>query len=285
MRFKKIYIEITNQCNLSCSFCQPHKRKLSFMKPEVFLRILEEIQPYTNYIYLHVMGEPLLHPQLHELLHMAKQHGFYVNMTSNCVLLPNQVEVLKGNIRQLNMSLHSKPKQDGIHQANYIEECLRIGDLLAEAKTYISYRMWNLQEGSVDEESKDVLQHIASHYECQLTPGINQKLAPRRFLHFEETFAWPNLQCDVISTKGTCYGMRAMCAILVDGSVVPCCLDGRGECVLGNINTQSFESILLMDKTKQMIEGFQHHEIVEPLCQRCGYRTRFEKEGSHDLIK
>lgn len=279
MRFKKVYIEITNICNLNCSFCAKNKREPRWMRPEEFSHIVEQLLPYTKYIYLHVLGEPLLHPQVDEILTIAKQKGMQVNMTSNVILLPEKVDILKGNIRQLNMSLHSMPKQDGIHTADYIQNCLIYGDKLAEAGTYISYRLWNMKQGRVDEDTKAIMDQIARHYHVDITIGEKQRLSERRFLHFEEEFAWPNMQRECIANVGTCYGMRSMCAILVDGSVVPCCLDSEGACTLGNIFHEDLKDILAKERCQKMLDGFQKHVLVEPICQRCGYRTRFDTGG------
>ena len=62
MKFKKIYLEITNVCNLKCSFCHGTKRRKQFIDFEDFQQILAKIKNYTNYLYFHIMGEPLMHP-------------------------------------------------------------------------------------------------------------------------------------------------------------------------------------------------------------------------------
>lgn len=280
MRFKKVYIEITNVCNLNCSFCAKNERKAGYMSVENFAYVLKQLQPYTNYIYLHVLGEPLLHPQLRELLEIARSMSMHVNMTSNAVLLKEKLPILEGRIRQLNLSLHSKPKQGGIHADSYVEDCLAAGDHLAQAGTYVSYRLWNMKEGLLDEESLEVLQCIEAHYQVKIELGKKTRLAERRFLHFEEEFAWPSLKAPQLALKGSCYGMRSMCGILVDGSVVPCCLDSRGDCVLGNLFTTPFKDIVESERAQKMREGFSRQDIVEELCQRCGYRTRFDEGGT-----
>jgi MoaA/NifB/PqqE/SkfB family radical SAM enzyme len=73
--FKKIYIEITNSCNFHCSFCFSTTQPTRFISVKNFQTIVEKIKPYTNYIYLHVLGEPLLHPQLEEILNVAEREG------------------------------------------------------------------------------------------------------------------------------------------------------------------------------------------------------------------
>ena len=93
-RFNKIYVEIGNVCNLSCSFCPTLKREKRQMTPNEFGVICEKIRPYTDYIYLHLMGEPLLHNELDELLSIAKAQGFKVCITTNGTLLDKRVDLL-----------------------------------------------------------------------------------------------------------------------------------------------------------------------------------------------
>ena len=80
--FSKVYLEITNVCNLNCSFCVGTSRKKQFISPDNFQLLAEKIRPHTDFLYLHLMGEPLLHPQLGELLDITAELGFRVNKDS-----------------------------------------------------------------------------------------------------------------------------------------------------------------------------------------------------------
>ncbi len=88
-KFRRIYIEITNVCNLKCNFCPVTNRKPEFMTTELFKRILYEIREYTEYIYLHVKGEPFLHPEIDKILDISFEKGFKVNITTNGTLINN----------------------------------------------------------------------------------------------------------------------------------------------------------------------------------------------------
>ena len=106
-RFKRIYIEITNICNLNCSFCPPTNRKKEYMNIESFQKIISKMENYTDYIYLHIKGEPLMHPNLKEFLELCS-NKFFVNITTNATLLKANKELLiDANIRQISISLHS----------------------------------------------------------------------------------------------------------------------------------------------------------------------------------
>ena len=100
-RFKKIYVEITNACNLNCDFCIKNKRHSKFISIDEFKLLLDKIKDYTNYLYFHVLGEPLLHPKINELIDIASDN-FKINITTNGYLI-DRIKDNK-NIRQLNIS-------------------------------------------------------------------------------------------------------------------------------------------------------------------------------------
>ena len=116
LRFQRAYLEITNVCNLRCPFCPPGRRAPGFMSREQLLRALEQLRPYTRYLYFHVKGEPLLHPLLPELLDLAGERGFLVNLTTNGLLVTELAGTLARApaLRQVNLSLHSyRPQSHG----------------------------------------------------------------------------------------------------------------------------------------------------------------------------
>ena len=273
MRFKKIYVEITNQCNLKCAFCIQNKRECKYMTVEEFSYILDEIRPFTKYIYLHVLGEPLLHPKLKEFLSIAKEKDFFVNITTNGTLLLKNKEILLGNhsVRQINVSLHSFPDIP-----SYLENVITVGDLLSEKGIYISYRLWTF-DGDLSNEMKNTIDTLENHYSTKI---INYKdsirLKEHCFLSFDSTFKWPSLTNDFVSDTGTCQGFRHMCAILSDGRVVPCCLDSNGEATLGNIFDTKFEEIL--NNNQNLLNDFQNHKMTLELCKKCSYRLRFDSK-------
>ena len=94
--FRKIYVEISNRCNLRCSFCPGTARPLGAMTEGDFARLLPKLRPYTDFLYFHLMGEPLCHPQLGRFLELAGEAGFRVILTTNGTLLPRLREVLLG---------------------------------------------------------------------------------------------------------------------------------------------------------------------------------------------
>jgi len=293
-QFKKFYIEITNVCNLACSFCPQTKRKSEFMNAATFREILDQIKPFTDYIYLHVKGEPLLHPLLGEFLDISKEKDFKVNITTNGTLIAEVQEMLlkKTALRQINFSLHSFDGNDGTSdKMEYVNRILSFVHEAAEKTEIItSLRLWNLEiDNEVNSEKKrnnELLEIMEKEFDLpykiceQVLPGRGIKIAERVYLNQDHEFKWPDLKEEEDDGIGFCYGLRNQIAILVDGTVVPCCLDGEGVINLGNIHTASFLEILQSDRIKNIVDGFSRREAVEELCRKCGYRQRFGKENS-----
>lgn len=296
-KFKKIYIEITNCCNLTCSFCPPTKRAPHFMTADDFLHILKEIKPWTDYIYLHVKGEPLLHPQLEQLLFLASKLGFYVNITTNGTLLKKQKEtLLKLPVRQINISLHSFEANTLSNNSylkamsfqDYIMSTISFAKAFSPEHGITAFRLWNLPPENLNmqeqEQNRFILKTLSENF--NFTGSLDPRqylskdacLARKTFLSFDREFAWPNLDAPDYGPSGTCQGLKSHIAILCDGTVVPCCLDGDGILALGNILEQPLSVILNNQKSIRILEGFQNHTAVEPLCRRCGYRTRFSQD-------
>lgn len=275
-------------CNLACSFCPPTERAKGLIKVEQFNKILDEIRPHTKYIYLHVKGEPLLHPRINQLLDAAHEKGFKVNITTNGTLIKKNREKLLGKpaLRQINFSLHSFDGHEGSeNREKYLGDIL---DFVREAKEYntiISYRLWNLQKEHMTDlaarRNRETLEILEKEYELdfkieeKVQPGKGVKIAHNVYLNQDHEFRWPSLLAPEDEGKGFCHALRSQAAILVDGTVVPCCLDGEGVINLGNVNDKSFTEIVEGERANNIVDGFSRREAVEELCRKCGYRQKF----------
>lgn len=288
-KFKKFYIEITNVCNLACSFCPKTRRKPEFMSIETFSEILNQIKPYTDYIYFHVKGEPLLHPDIGQFLDLSYEKGFKVNITTNGTLISEVKDkiITKPALRQVNFSLHSFDGNEGSkNRLEYINSILSFTkEAIENTDILISLRLWNLDKDNITNLQKkrnhEIIEVIENEFnlsykiEEKIIPGRGIKISDRVYLNQDHEFQWPDLGEVEDKRSGFCYGLRNQIAILVDGTVVPCCLDGEGVINLGNINKTNFSDILKSDRAKNIYEGFSRREVVEELCRKCGYRKKF----------
>ncbi|NTV89016.1 MAG: radical SAM protein [Clostridiales bacterium] len=282
--YKKIYIEITNVCNLACSFCPKTKRKPGFMSVDLFERILGQVRGKGKYIYFHIMGEPLLHPKLPVFLDLCHEYGFKVNITTNGTLVENAAELLlsKAALRQVNFSLHSfEANSVDFTMESYLDGIFSFIKRAQENKVVTCLRLWNLADRGRNDWNALILKHISEELkpgftlQQELTPVKGIRLADYVFLNQAEVFDWPDLNAEEVGNVGFCYGLRDQLGFLVDGTVVPCCLDGEGIINLGNIMEEDFDSIIKGTRAVEMYNGFTGRVAAEELCRRCGYRTRF----------
>ena len=283
MRFRKIYLEISNICNLRCSFCHGTRRAPHTMTAEEFSSVLEKIRPYTDYLYFHLMGEPLRHPNLPELLGIAENFGFRVIITTNGVLLPKTKELLlsSASLHKINISLHAFEANDLPSPfSDYLEGCLDFGKSAAESdnKKIVVYRLWN--KGGKDARNGEILEAIRKkfgNYDESYDNRRGIKLDTGVYLEYGNKFDWPDLSAPDMGEEVFCYGLRDQLGILCDGTVVPCCLDSEGDIALGNLFESSMDEILSSARAKALFDGFSNRRATEELCRRCGYAQRFKQ--------
>ncbi|MBP2652679.1 MAG: Radical domain protein [Firmicutes bacterium] len=290
-RYKRVYLEITNVCNLRCDFCPETKRKAEFMSESTFGEILDQIKPYTDYIYLHVKGEPLLHPKLASFLDISYEKRFAVNITTNGTLIDKVADTLieKPAVRQINFSLHSfDGNQNEISKDVYIDSVLKFSSrAILESNVIIALRLWNLDEALLSKDQRKrnlaILHKIEENFKLpykiqgNLAKTKALKIADRVYFNQDYEFEWPDLKREEDFNKGSCYGLRNQVAILVNGTVVPCCLDGEGIINLGSIHQDEFSDIINGERAENIRRGFCNNNVVEELCRKCGYRKRFAK--------
>lgn len=276
MRFNKIYLEISNLCNLNCAFCPGTKRQKRAMREAEFSALLSKLRPFTNFLYFHLMGEPLCHPQLKIFLALAHGAGFRVILTTNGTLLQKQQGMLLSSpaLHKVNISLHAFEANDlAVPFEQYLRDCFSFGKA-AEGKVLISYRLWN--QGGQDEKNGEILETMARFFPqpwSEERRGI--RIGQRIYLEYGDKFDWPDLSAPDGGDGVFCHGLRDQLGVLCDGTVVPCCLDHEGDIALGNLFEQNLEEILQSPRAKAIYKGFSQRKAAEELCRKCGYARRF----------
>ena len=276
MRFRKVYLEISNICNLSCRFCPGTKRAKKALTIEEMDILLPKIRPYTDYLYFHLMGEPLLHKHLERFLELAGNHGFKVILTTNGTLLKKQQEMLLRSpaLHKINISLHAFESNDlAVPFCQYLADCFAFGSVTA-GKKLVVYRLWN--NGGEDTQNQEILDTMHRYFPVEwVQERHGVRIADRTYLEYGDKFDWPDLSATEGDSKVFCYGLRDQLGVLCDGTVVPCCLDHDGDLALGNLLEQDMEEILQSPRAKAIYEGFSNREAAEELCRKCGYARRF----------
>ena len=275
--YNKVYVEITNLCNMNCSFCHGHSRAPRRMSKEEFALILDRLAGHTKYIYYHLMGEPLTHPLLPDFIRMAGEHGYKSIITTNGTLLPRRgAELLSAGVHKVNLSLHSFENGTEEDHIRYIRGLADFAKSAAEAGTIVSFRLWNkgCDDGKNDFALRVLKEQIGGEW-VKNSRGL--RIRDKIFIEFGERFAWPDSNADIQGSRFYCYGLKDQLGILSDGTVVPCCLDSDGVINLGNIFCEDLHDILHSKRATDMVAGFQCGKASEELCRRCGYAQRFVK--------
>ncbi|WP_228710932.1 radical SAM/SPASM domain-containing protein [Arcobacter cloacae] len=290
-KFKKVHIEITNICNLKCTFCPPKISPSATMSLEKFDDLNAQLKPYTKELAYHIVGDPLVLTNLNEYLNISLKHDLKVNITTtaNNINEKYYLALMNPTIKQINFSVNSYNANS--HKKSLDEYLNPILDFVKFAQKqkheyFINFRIWNLdEEKSAKEFNKKVFDKINETFETNINidevykeKPKNIRIARKIFFNFDEYFSWPNLENEIVSKTGFCYGLDSHFGILANGDVIPCCLDQNVCIKLGNTNNTQLKDILNSKKVLDIQKGFKQNILVEELCQKCEYRTRFDKK-------
>lgn len=271
----RCYIEITNVCNLNCDFCPKHHRASRQMTLDEFDLLTDRVRGEVCFLYFHLMGEPLLHPLLPQFIVMARRKGFKTVLTSNGTLLRRTTGLLETLPHKIQLSLHSHEANAKGQLGAYVDEVMRFATQAAQRGTCVVLRLWN--QGGKDRENEELMSLMATYVPrpWHLRPD-GYRLCDNLYLEFDRKFAWPQLapssadSCEPNSKPQLfCKALVKQIGVLVDGSLVPCCLDHDGDVILGNLYVQSLQDILHSPRARALVEGFFHHRATEKLCQNC----------------
>lgn len=267
----RCYLEITNRCNLDCVFCPKTDRAKHRLSLGQYELLTDKLLGRVEYLYFHLMGEPFLHPLLPQFIEIARQKGFIPVLTTNGTLLSDAQDVIDAHPHKIQISLHSHEGNAKEHPEEYIRQVMTFAMNAASQDILIILRLWN--QGGYD-STNDYIQELIAQY--QPRPWIQRhdgwKIGKNLYIEYDRMFEWPDANHSKYDeTDIFCYALRNQIGVLVDGSVVPCCLDHAGEIVLGNLFEQTLDDILKSPRATALYNGFTNHQAIEELCQRCGY--------------
>ena len=273
---KKAYLEITNECNLACTFCHGTKRAVRYLTREEFTHAARELRKHSDYIYFHLMGEPLLHPLLGEFLEIAESLGFRVIITTNGTLLREKGDVLLSSpaLHKVSISLHAYEANClDMSLSEYLGGCFDFCKKASGCGVISVMRLWNI--GGEDSENGTILEKMKNFFPNDWQDvRKGYRLSDKIFLEWGDKFDWPDEDAEICSDCHSCYGLRDQVGVLSDGTVVPCCLDADGVIALGNIFSESLSDILEKPRATALRRSFETRKIKEPLCLRCGFATQ-----------
>ncbi len=274
--YSRVYVEITNICNKSCSFCPKTKRGYRLMTEAEFTEIAEKIKPVTDYLYYHVMGEPLMHPLLPRFIEIANDMGFKSAVTTNGTLLSTRGDkLISSGVYKVNISLHSFENGSEDEHRRYINGCLDFADKASGNGVLVVLRLWN---GGVSDTKNELTERLIFERfgMPEQTSPRGARLRPKLHLEYANRFVWPDMGAIDGGNSVYCHGLNDHFGILCDGTVIPCCLDHEGDIALGNIFESDIERILACGRAEAIKNGFKQKTASEELCRKCSYARRFK---------
>lgn len=287
MGFPKIYIEITNVCNLRCSFCRGTVRKREFMDPEVFRAYATEAKQFTDYVYLHVMGEPFLHPQLDRIIDIASEIGLRVCLTTNGTLFHKRMDILRPRtdaLYKISISLHAHEGNGedamGASLEEYVRGVAESARELGRSGVISVLRLWNADNPDAILPAKNTqngrtLAILREIFDGEWTVNRRgHRIGEGVYLEWGETFDWPT-DDGTLPDRGPrahCFAMKDHVAILVDGRVLPCCIDCDGRMVLGDLHEKSLADILADAPAEEFRRQLAEGRLTHPLCRHCNFK-------------
>ncbi|MDE2511636.1 MAG: SPASM domain-containing protein, partial [Elusimicrobia bacterium] len=256
---------------------------------DAFQHVIGQVAPLAEQVCLHLMGEPLTHPHIFEFVEICSNAGLPVNITTNGTLLnAARIEaLLHRGVRQVNFSIHSfESNFPGQDIGPYLDKIFSFTKFAFEKRPdlYINYRLWNL-DGESNGKNDDVYAKVGTAFNVEINKQIDVRwrkgrhVLNRLYLHHDSRFEWPSPNSPLLSDRGTCRALSDHIGILSDGTVVPCCLDKEGVTALGDIRRESLDAVLSRERAAAMARGFQEGRLVEDLCRRCTFISRFDGQS------
>jgi radical SAM protein with 4Fe4S-binding SPASM domain len=256
------------------------------MSREEFLVVCKRLRGHTDQLLLHVMGEPLLHPELDQILSLIEEYGFKVSITTNGTLIKEKADILLAHsnaIHRVSISLHAIEGNaiESLDSKEYLDSVISFASMAAGREINVALRLWNLdtdERAGANSNNEFIVSEVQKRFpEPWEKRYSGYRIAYRIFLEYDGIFTWPSESDEDPRNEGYCHALSRQIAILADGTVVPCCLDSEGQMALGNIFENDLSEILASPRAKNMIIGFAKRELKEPLCRTCSYSHRFDK--------
>lgn len=254
-------IELTNYCNSRCIMCpnKDMKRPRGRMSFETFKKIIDEIKEYSEFIYLHLAGEPLMNSKFEEMIKYANKSNLRTGLSTNAILLnkENAEKIINSKLDFIILSIDATnpityKKVRGTDNFELvkknIEEFIKLKN-----KPYTAIQLIYM------DENKDEVKEFAKEWKGKVDA-----------IRIKPVLNIGNILNKSKKRKKPCVLLWRQMAILWNGDVVSCCLDYLGDTILGNINKNSIKEIWNNEKMANLRRLHKEGKIEEiSLCKNC----------------
>jgi hypothetical protein len=259
---------------------------------EEFDLAVRSIAPLTDYLYYHVMGEPLLHPLLPTFIRRATELGLKSAVTTNGTLLPDRGrELIESGVYKVNVSVHSFEDGSDEEYADYLNGCLDFADEASRSGVLTVLRLWN--KGVSDTKNSETESAIFARFgEPESISARGARIRDKLHLEYGDRFVWPDCEADELGDRVYCHGLHDHFGVLSDGSVIgnvafskdvtatAHCLSALGASLNVNGNLLNIGGLNIFNPQENVIldckESGSTLRFLIPLCLVSGKKTTFK---------
>ena len=229
-RLTSVNLEITNHCNLFCTICPVNttmRRGKGFMEPALFRRVIDENRDF-DFVLTFQWGEPLLHPQVFEMVRYAADKGVRPLLTSNGTRLDleRRKSLLTCGLERITFSVDGD-KETHERIRGYSWDRLREDILTLKKERDAAGANLRIDVSMVVDETTE---SAMDRYLADWRGVVDRVQAIPKFTPKERTSPCREL-------------WRGAAVVLWDGRVTVCCADSEGAAVIGNANEKPLQEI------------------------------------------
>jgi radical SAM protein with 4Fe4S-binding SPASM domain len=272
-----LQIEPTNACNAVCLSCPREDilRRKGYMELPLFKKIIDDAARCgVRRVHLYLLGEPLLHPHIVEMIGYLKRAGLSVNLTTNGMLLSRKLgeAILKCgldhgdyfmfSILGNSASVHEEIMKGVLHDtvvenlAGFMEarKAMNLNGPIVEAIFY------TMKENEAE----------APLFEREWRHRVDRAFVAAKI---SESFAGSKAhEVRVPVRTRTCSQLWERMTVYWTGEVVSCTVDINARHVVGNLNHQSIEEVWNSDGLSSMRKLHREGKFSElDLCATCDF--------------
>ena len=273
-----VIIDTTNECNLACTHC-PHKElikdpnyKHGFMQMALYKKIIDEVANYPGTIIRPFGdGEPLLHPQIVEMIRYVKEKGIRrIWLNTNGLLLVENMSraLLEAGLDELEVSIDAASKE--------IYEKIRINSdfdrVIQNVLKYAELKKQILPGAIVEVSFVETIDNI--HEEKDFIRFWEKRVdrVSIRPYHRDTSIMKEDKRARPYENKERlpCPQLWRRIEINFDGTVRFCVFDWKNQSIVGDVNKQTIKEIWNREQYKKLRQLHTYQKFAEiPVCSQC----------------
>ncbi|MBW2981174.1 radical SAM protein [Candidatus Woesearchaeota archaeon] len=269
-----IWIEPTNNCNLKCIFCSHGNksltRKKGFMDYNLYKKIIDEVSVWRPSLYLHGIGEPLLHRKIIDMIKYARlKKCAFLHLTTNGMLLNDKLseklansglDFLRFSVDSISRDYHKRVKvnSDLDKVVSNIENFIKIKGENKAKRPQVGVSM------VCTKENKNKIGPFIKKFK---NIGVD-------FIFMNHIHNWAGLlgsnKLRVKRPNYICWHPWYFSTVTWDGYLLPCCHDANARYKIGNISKNKLLDVWDNNKMQFLRKCLKNGKSEKiPLCRNC----------------